>query len=711
MRGLKVVLLAAAALVGASGVAMAQGDGDDPYLWLEPFESPRISQWIETRNAKTFAELEADPRYATYYREALTIAEAKDRNPTGEFLAGKIYNFWQDSDHVRGIWRRTSAESYATAAPEWETVLDLDALAASEKANWVWKGSDCVRPAERRCLISLSDGGEDAVTVREFDLASNSFVKDGFALPKGKQSVSWVNENELLVSREWTPGLLTKSGYAYVVKSLKRGQPLGAAREVFRGTVDDVAASGGVLRDSQGHTLAVLVRSTDFFHNETSVLTAKGAKRLVMPEKASLVDLIDGRVIIQSQGAWTPVGARKAFPAGSLLSVDLAQLLADPARLKPTLIYAPAAREALQGASASKGVLMASILDNVRSRTLLFRPGPKGTWIRSTLPGLPDNSTVGVVSTSRSDDRALLSVTGFLTPPSQWLVDGASGSARQIRQQPPKFAADDLIAEQREAVSSDGTRIPYFLVHRRDIKLDGNNPTLLYAYGGFEVSQTPAYSAVAGKLWLERGGVYAVANIRGGGEFGPAWHEAGLGTKRQIVYDDFAAVGRDLITTKVTSARRLGIRGGSNGGLLTGVSFTQHPELWNAVIIDIPLLDMLRISKIAAGASWEGEYGSVDKDPAVRAFWTRVSPYHALKKGGRYPVPFIYTTTKDDRVGPQHARKFAARMEEFGLPYYYYENTEGGHAAGANLKQSARTSALEYVYLTRKLMDPVEPTR
>jgi prolyl oligopeptidase len=339
---------------------------------------------------------------------------------------------------------------------------------------------------------------------------------------------------------------------------------------------------------------------------------------------------------------------------------------------------------------------------------LLFKPGPGGTWRRSSLE-MPDNSTISVADTSNTDDRALMGVTNFLTPPSQWLVDAGTGAAREIRQQPPKFDASNLVAEQYSAVSSDGTRIPYFLVHRRDIKLDGTNPTLLYAYGGFEASQTPTYSGTNGKLWLERGGVYALANIRGGGEFGPAWHEAGLKTKRQIIYDDFAAVGRDLVARRVTTPRRLGIRGGSNGGLLTGVEFTQHPELWHAVIIDVPLLDMIRISKIAAGASWEGEYGSIE-DPAVRAFWDKVSPYQNLHKDKAYPVPFIFTTTKDDRVGPQHARKFAARMEEMGLPFYYYENTEGGHAAGANLRQQARTSALEMTYLTRKLMDPTEPT-
>jgi len=696
-------------MIGLSGVAMSAVQ-DDPFIWLEEFTSPRVSAWIEPRNARTFAELEADPRYKTFYDQALAIAEAKDRNPTGRFLGGKIYNFWQDADHVRGIWRRTSAESYATATPEWETVLDLDALSTSEKANWVWKGADCARPAERRCLISLSDGGEDAVTVREYDVVAKAFVAGGFVLPKGKQGARWVSEDELLVGREWEPGQLTKSGYAYVIKRLKRGQPLNSASEVYRATTDDVGAFGSVLRDGNGRTLPYVLRATDAFHNETFVLTSAGPERLVMPEKASLVDMIDGRVIIQSQEAWTPAGATKAFPAGSLLSVDLAALQTDPAKLRPTLIYAPAAKEALQGASATKGMLLVSILDNVRGRTLLFKPGPNGSWQRSALD-LPDNSSIAVADTSHSDDRALLSVTSFLTPPSQWLVDAAAGTAQKFREQPPKFDAGNLVSQQFEATSSDGTKVPYFVVHRGDMKFDGNNPTLLYAYGGFEVSQTPSYGASTGKLWLERGGVYVLANIRGGGEFGPAWHEAGLKTKRQIVYDDFAAIGRDLVARKITSARRLGIKGGSNGGLLTGVSFTQHPELWNAVVIDIPLLDMLRIAKIAAGASWEGEYGSVSTDPAVRKFWERTSPYHNLVKGKKYPVPFIYTTTKDDRTGPQHARKFAARMEEYGLPFYYYENTEGGHAAGANLKQQARTQALQMVYLTRKLMDPVEPKR
>ena len=704
MSPLKTTILAA----GLAGAALAtaarsQSGSDDPYLWLEEVSSPRAMEWVNAHNAKTQAVLESDRRYQAYYDEALAIAQAKDRIPFGRFLNGQIYNFWQDADHVRGILRRTSLADYQSAEPKWETVLDLDALAAAEKANWVYKGLSCARPAERRCLISLSDGGEDAVTVREFDLPGAKFVEGGFILPKGKQRVAWEDENNLLVSREWQPGELGRTGYPYIVKRVKRGQPLSAAVEVFRADPKDggYGVTPYVLRDSAGHSLASIDRPLDTFRSETYILGPKGPQRVAMPAKAGLSDLVSGRVVIETREDWTAAGTR--FPAGALVSVDLAQLKSDPANPRPTLIYAPGPRESMQGASASKGVLVVSTLDNVRGRTLRFTPGPKGSWKRSAIE-LPDNSTVGVVDVSQTDDKALISVTSFLTPPSLYLADAATGEARRIKAQPAKFDASNLVAEQFEATSSDGTKIPYFLVHRKDIRLDGSNPTLLYAYGGFEVSQTPAYSATTGKLWLEHGGVYALANIRGGGEFGPKWHEAGLTTKRQIVFDDFAAVARDLIARKVTSPRKLGMRGGSNGGLLTGVTFTQHPELWNAALIEVPLLDMMRISKIAAGASWEGEYGSVD-DPAVSAFWQKVSPYHNLRKSGAYPEPFIFTTTKDDRVGPQHARKFAARMEEMGLPFLYYENTEGGHASGANLKQQAHVSALEMIYLTRKLMD------
>ena len=690
--------------IGSAANAQQAATADDPYIWLEDVYGQRPMDWVHSHNAKSQAVLETDPRYKQYYQEALDIAQAEDRIPYGFFLHGEIYNFWQDADHVRGILRRTSRSSYESGHPQWATVLDLDALAKAENANWVYKGLQCARPAERRCLISLSDGGEDAVTVREFDLATGEFVPAGFVLPKGKQRVAWLDENTLLISREWHKGDLGRTGYPYIVKRLKRGQPLSAAVELYRGKPEDggYGVTPTVLRDGQNRTLALITRPLDTYRSETCVLTPKGVRKVAMPEKNSFSDLVAGRVISQLDEDWTAGG--KTFAAGSLVALDLAQLKADPGHPKPSLIYVPGPREALQGVSSSKDVLLVDMLDNVRGRTLLFTPGQNGKWTRRAMD-LPDNSTLFVADTSSTDDQALIGVTNFLEPPSLYLADAAKGTAHRIMAQPAKFDASGLVVDQREATSSDGTRIPYFVVHRRDLKLDGNNPTLIYAYGGFQSAQTPTYSGTRGKLWMEKGGVYVLANIRGGSEFGPKWHEAGLGVKRQLVYDDFAAVAKDLIANKVSSPRRLGIEGGSNGGLLAGVEFIQHPDLWNAALIEVPLLDMIRISKIAAGASWEGEYGSVENDPAIRAFWEKTSPYQNLKKGVTYPEPFIFTTTKDDRVGPVHARKFAARMEEYGLPFYYYENTEGGHASGANLKQVAHTAALEMVYLTRKLMD------
>jgi prolyl oligopeptidase len=690
----------------AAANAQQAAAADDPYIWLEDVSGQRPMDWVKSHNAKTQAVLEADPRYQQYYAEALDIAQANDRIPYGFFAHGEIYNFWQDADHVRGILRRATRASYESGHPEWTTVLDLDALAKAENANWVYKGLQCARPLERRCLISLSDGGEDAVTVREFDLATGKFVPNGFVLPKGKQSVDWLDENTLLVSREWHKGELGRTGYPYILKRLKRGEPLSAAVEIFRGKPTDggFGIGGAVLRDGQNRTLPLVFHSLDTFTSETYVLGPKGVRRIAIPPKSGVSDMVDGRVIISLREDWTPAGGHTRFPAGSIVCVDLARLKADPAHPRPTLVYAPGPREALQGTSSSKNVLMVSMLDNVRGRVLLFKPAAGGKWTHQTMQ-LPDNSTVFVDDADSKSDDAYIGFTNFVTPPSLWVANAATGIARQTMAQPAKFDASNLIVEQREATSSDGTKIPYFIVHRRDMPLNGNNPTLINAYGGFQISETPTYSATRGKLWLEKGGVFVLANIRGGGEFGPKWHEAGLGVNRQLVYDDFAAVAQDLIAAKVTSPRRLGIEGGSNGGLLTGVEFIQHPNLWHAVLIEVPLLDMLRISKIAAGASWEGEYGSVDNDPSIRAFWDKTSPYQNLRKDGKYPEPFIFTTTKDDRVGPVHARKFAARMEEYGLPFFYYENIEGGHAAGANLKQAAHTSALEMVYLTRKLMD------
>lgn len=675
----------------------------DPFLWLEEVEGAKALNWVETQNRRSLDLLQADPRFATLQDQALAIVNATDRVPMPSFRAGKIDNFWQDATAVRGLWRRTDLDSYRTASPVWETVLDIDALSRAEGKNWVYKGADCLAPDERLCLVSLSDGGKDAVEIREFDTVAKTFVKDGFVLPAGKQQVAWIDQDTLLVGREWAAGEVTESGYSMVVKRLKRGQALAEATEVFRGTRTDVGVWPGVIRDADGqHVADYIVRAVGFFDSEYHVLTPKGPVRLAVPTKASFQAYLDGQAIFTLEEAWAPKAGGTPFPSGALVSFDLARAVADPAATLPTLVFAPNGRQSIEGVASTRTRLVVTVSTNVVGQVVSFAHGPKG-WTQTALD-LPGPATLGVVTASDRDDRLFVSATSFLTPTTLWLVDAASGQSAKAKASPARFDASGLVTEQFEAVSKDGTRIPYFVVRKAGLALDGQAPTLLYAYGGFQVSMTPAYSGLTGKLWLERGGVYVLANIRGGGEFGPAWHQAGLKTKRQVIYDDFAAVAQDLITRKITSPRRLGIQGGSNGGLLMGVELTQRPDLWNAVVVQVPLLDMLRYNQLLAGASWMAEYGD-PADPVEGAFLKALSPYHNLKAGTAYPEPFFVTSTKDDRVHPGHARKMAAKMQAMGLPFYYYENTDGGHAAAANLKETAKRVSLEMTYLTRKLMD------
>jgi prolyl oligopeptidase len=496
---------------------------------------------------------------------------------------------------------------------------------------------------------------------------------------------------------------MTQSGYPFVVKLWKRGEPLDQAKEIYRGKESDVSAGAENLDDGQGHHAILLARGVNFFEREVSLLTPTGPSRIALPPKADINGLLDNQIIVTLNQDWKPEGLATTFPQGSVVSLDLDAVKKDPLHLNPTIVFAPTAEEFVQEAAVTKNHLLLDTLEHVQGRAYVYTRGTNGQWTKSKL-NVPDNVAVSVITTNTSDDQFFLAVTGFLTPSSLLLGDAATGSITTVKTLPAQFDASNLTVEQLAATSTDGTKVPYFVVHRKDIKDDGSNPTLMTAYGGFQVSETPRYSGVLGKLWLERGGVYVLANIRGGGEFGPAWHEAGLKTHRQRIYDDFTAVGRDLVARKITSPRRLGIVGGSNGGLLMGVEFTQHPEMWNAVVIQVPLLDMLRFEHIAAGASWVGEYGSVSV-PEEHKFLAQISPYNQLKPDVTYPEPLIFTTTKDDRVGPVHARKFAARLEEFHKPFFYDEIVEGGHAAGADLKEQAKTWATQYTYLTRKLMD------
>ena len=690
-------ILIALAVASLAVTAHAQTPPADPYIWLEDANGARAMDWVHAENAKTTAVLEKDPQFAGLYADALTIAQAKDRIPAPELIGDEVYNFWRDQTHVRGIWRKTSKADYASADPHWTTVLDLDAVSTAEKANWVWEGDNCLAPEYRRCLILLSDGGEDAQTVREFDLKTMAFVPGGFVLPHSKQTVDWLDADTLLVARDWGPGTMTESSYPFVVKALKRGQTLDQAKEVYRGIPKDVSDQPTVFRDADGHRLAIVQRGVDFFSSDYFEVTEQGLVKLNLPRKGTVHGLVHGQLVFTADEDW------QGYRAGSLIAYAPAQLRGEAVPMSPEhLIFAPNARQSLDGVALTRNHVEAAIYDNVLGSLVAFTPTANG-WSAAKLP-VAAKSSVTLGTASDRDDTLYYSVQSFIAPTKLYQADAATGAAQEVKSLPPKFDASNEAVDQFEATSSDGTKIPYFVVHPKGMALDGRNPTIINAYGGFQVSETPFYSANIGKLWLERGGVFVLANIRGGGEFGPAWHEAGLKTHRQLIYDDFASVARDLTTRGITSPRRLGIMGGSNGGLLMGVEFTQHPELWQAVDIEVPLLDMLRFEQIAAGASWVGEYGSVSV-PEERAFLAKISPYNNLHADVTYPEPLIWTTTKDDRVGPQHARKFAARLAELGKPYLYYEVIEGGHGSGANLNEKAHTSALEFVYFVRKLMD------
>jgi prolyl oligopeptidase len=690
------LLIAAAWLCGAAIAA----ERSDPYIWMEEIQGERALAWARAEDERSLKILQADPQFAGLQADALAIVNAKDRIP-GVGFAGddELRNFWQDAEHVRGIWRRTTLDSYRTETPVWELLLDVDALAKAEGANWVWSGVTCLAPEDRLCLVSLSDAGKDAVTVREFDTHTKVFVAGGFSLPEGKHGLAWLDADTILVATEWEKGQLTTSGYPYIIKSVKRGQTLAEATELFRGDAKDVGADPLVLRDADGAVQAVMAsRSIDFFTTEYYFIGGQAPVKLPLPLKSTVRALVQGKLIFTLEGDWSA----RSLKEGDLAAFDLAALKADPDRTVPQLVLRPGVREAIEEVSTTRTRLVIALYENVKGVMVVL--DPRGdAWTRSKLDQLPGNSSVGIVTTSDRSDQLITSVTGFLTPTTDWLADAATGRVERLKAMTPRFDASNLQVEQLEATSTDGTKIPYFVVRAKGVDLVGAAPTLLYAYGGFQVSMTPWYSGVIGKLWLERGGTFVVANIRGGGEFGPAWHNAGLRENRQRVFDDFFAVSEDLIARKITSARRLGIMGGSNGGLLMGVAMTQRPELYHAIVIQVPLFDMIRYTQIGAGASWVGEYGD-PAIPAARAILERYSPYQQLQAGKRYPEVFLETSTADDRVHPAHARKAAARLAELGYPYLYYENMEGGHSAGVNLNQVALTNALEFTYLSRRLM-------
>ena len=687
-----------------AGVAAA-----DDHLALEQVDGAEAMAFVAESNRKALAALTGDRRYDAFRAQAEAILTATDRIPTPSFLGEGVGNFWQDAANPKGVWRRTTLEGFRAASPQWETLIDVDALSKAEGKDWVWKGADCLAPDETRCLISLSDGGKDAVTVREFDTVTKRFVDDGFVLPEGKHRIEWLDRNTLLVATDFGPNTLTESGYPFIVKTLKRGQTLAQATEVYRGEQGDggYGVSPMVFRDKAGGVEAVLFsRPLDTFRSETWLLGADGKpQKLNLPERLTLHGATGGRLVFSLDEAWSFDG--EAYAGGALMAVPLGVL--GPVRLdilytRAALeVFAPNARQSVQEVAVLDDSLVAVIADNVVGKLTRFARADGGGWTAAPVAA-PENSAVELGDASKSRGEVFVSTKGFLTPPTLSLASAGAATLTELKAAPAKFDASTHVVEQLEATSSDGTKIPYFVVRPKDLRLDGSAPTILFGYGGFQVSFPPAYKPEMGKLWLENGGVFVQANIRGGGEFGPAWHQAVLKENRQLAFDDFAAVARDLQTRGITSPRRLGVYGRSNGGVLTSVSITQHPELFNAAVIESPLIDMLRYQELPAGASWIGEYGD-PRIPEEAAFIARYSAYQQRRPEVEYPRVSITTNTRDDRVHPGHARKFAARLADQGHDHLYYEETAGGHSNDADPVANARRWARHYVYLAQQLMD------
>jgi len=699
----RLVLTALAGLLGAAVLAGAKVDKNpqatagaaDPYLWLEDVHGAQALEWVKGQNAKSTAVLQADPDYRKDYDAILKVLDATDRIPYGELDHQYVFNFWQDAEHPKGIWRRTSIADYANAAPAWDVLLDLDQLAREEHENWVWHGADCA-PSLKRCLLTLSRGGGDAAVVREFDPDAKAFVKNGFELAEAKSQITWLDEERVVFGTDFGAGSMTSSGYPRIVKVWKRGEPMASARTVYEGKESDVASAGVVFHDPAG-TIAVIQRAVTFFTAEYYWLASDGTTRpLPLPLGADLKGAQGENLLFTLRDDWSVPGAA-SIRKGSLIAchVDVGE---KGVHIDTVVLYTPDEHSAIDEVVAGRDAVYVSVNRDVTGSVHVFRPGANRSWSETTL-SLPTAGSARIVSANTWGPEAQFRFESYTTPTTLYATAG-EGAPAPIKSLPARFDATGLATEQFFATSKDGTRVPYFVTRARS--LTGPAPTVLYGYGGFEISLTPSYSANFGMLWLTRGGVYVVANIRGGGEYGPGWHQAALLQNRQKAYDDFQAVAADLVKRGITTAKQLGIMGGSNGGLLVSANMVERPELFGAVVCQVPLIDMIRYTHIGAGASWAAEYGDPDK-PADRAWIMKYSPYQNVRKAKRYPPVFFVTATSDDRVTPVHARKMAARMEEQGHTVLFYENTDGGHAAAADHRQAAEMWALSFVYLKQQL--------
>lgn len=670
--------------------------GEEKDLWLEEISSDEALAWVRGQNERSLLVLEEQGVFESLRTAALEILTSEDSIAYPALRGGMVYNFWRDANHVRGIWRITTREEYRKERPEWELLLDIDALAEEEGENWVWGGSRCRHPDYDRCLVSLSIGGADASVRREFDLSTREFVEDGFFLEESKSFLSWRDLDSTFYAPAFEAEEMTTSEYPRRVYIWERGTPKEEARLIFEAPKEDVLVSGFRIWDGDD-AYDMIMRMPTFFTNEYYLLDEEEELvRIVIPDDARITAIIQGQLLVELKSDWE-VGGR-SYLQGALLAASMDSVLEESPDFE--VLFQPGPRQSLNYVAATETTVLVGVLDNVVGSLLRFTY-EDGEWERTEL-SVPELGTVRVVATDDGSDQFYYFYTGFLTPTTLFEAHARDDEHREIRSEPVWFNKEGMEVVQHEATSADGEKIPYFVVTPQGFEANGQNPTLLGGYGGFEVSRTPFYAGVMGRNWLERGGVYVMANIRGGGEFGPRWHQAALRENRQRAFDDFIAVAEDLIERGITSPEHLGIMGGSNGGLLVGAVMVQRPELFGAVVSQVPLLDMKRYHRLLAGASWMAEYGNPD-DPEDWAFLEKYSPYQNLAEEAAYPVVFITTSTRDDRVHPGHARRMVAKMLRQGHEVLYYENIEGGHGGAANQEQRAFISALTYAYLHMRL--------
>ena len=668
---------------------------EDTYLWLEVIDSKKSLEFVNTQNKITQDKLSSNAEYQAIYDKSLEIYNSTYRIAFPSIIGNHIYNFWQDKEHARGIWRRTTKESYLSNNTIWETLLDIDALALKDDIKWVYKGSNGLYPNYNRFIINLSNGGGDAVEIREFDITTKSFIKDGFYIPQAKGYASYLDENNLIVSTDFGEGTMTTSGYPNQVKLWKRGTLLKDAQLIHTGNINDVSSSGYVMRDNDKNYL-LIHQGTTFYTRIAYLCENNKLIKLDLPEDISISTILNDQIVLNLKSDWNVNGI--IYKQGSIVSAKFSSLIKGIKEI--TLIFTPDEFTSVNEVSSTKNKILVTILTNVKSELNSYT-FENDKWVIEKV-NAPDVGTISIVTTDHFSDEYYFNFQNFLTPPSLYFANSSNNSVKEIKTLPSFFDSSKYKVEQFKAKSTDGTMVPYFVISSKTMVYNSQNPTILYGYGGFEVSKESSYSAVMGNAWLENGGVYVLSNIRGGGEYGPKWHQAGLKENRQTVYNDFHCIAQELIAKKITSNKNLGIMGRSNGGLLVGVAFTQRPDLYNAAVCEVPLLDMQRYNKLLAGASWMGEYGNPDI-PEEWEYIKKYSPYHNLKKDVDYPEVYFYTSTRDDRVHPGHARKMAAKMIDMGYPIYYYENTEGGHAGASTNEQSAKYSAMTFSYLLMKL--------